>query len=137
MPPTSTTCASTLTSLGFELQQMDHEDATGQYEINYRFDHALAAADRFMLFKLAAHAVAERHGMVFSCMPKPLAQAPGSGLHFHLSITDAEGGPVFSDESGSWVSAAEARICCWPTGTRGCIGCHVCSDSEQLQALSQ
>lgn len=91
----------TLTSLGFELQQMDHEDATGQYEINYRFDHALAAADRFMLFKLAAHAVAERHGMVFSCMPKPLAQAPGSGLHFHLSITDAEGVPVFSDGSGS------------------------------------
>jgi glutamine synthetase len=91
----------TLTSLGFELQQMDHEDATGQYEINYRFDHALAAADRFMLFKLAAHAVAERHGMVFSCMPKPLAQAPGSGLHFHLSITDAEGVPVFSDVSGS------------------------------------
>ncbi len=90
----------TLTSLGFELQQMDHEDATGQYEINYRFDHALAAADRFMLFKLAAHAVAERHGMVFSCMPKPLAQAPGSGLHFHLSITDAEGVPVFSDGSG-------------------------------------
>lgn len=91
----------TLTSLGFELQQMDHEDATGQYEINYRFDHALAAADRFMLFKLAAHAVAERHGMVFSCMPKPLAQAPGSGLHFHLSITDAEGVSVFSDGSGS------------------------------------
>ncbi|MDT7515341.1 type III glutamate--ammonia ligase [Rhodoferax mekongensis] len=91
----------TLTCLGFELQQMDHEDATGQYEINYRFDHALAAADRFMLFKLAAHAVAERHGMVFSCMPKPLPQAPGSGLHFHLSITDAEGVPVFSDESGS------------------------------------
>lgn len=87
----------TLTSLGFDLQQMDHEDATGQYEINYRFDHALAAADRFMLFKLAAHAVAERHGMVFSCMPKPLANAPGSGLHFHLSITDSSGAPVFSD----------------------------------------
>ena len=91
----------TLTSLGFELQQMDHEDATGQYEINYRFDNVLAAADRFVLFKLAAHAVAERHGMVFSCMPKPLAQAPGSGLHFHLSITNAEGVPVFSDVSGS------------------------------------
>lgn len=90
----------TLSSLGFELQQMDHEDATGQYEINYRFDHALASADRFMLFKLAAHAVAERHGMVFSCMPKPLAHAPGSGLHFHLSITDSSGAPVFSDSGG-------------------------------------
>jgi len=87
----------TLTALGFELQQMDHEDACGQYEINYRFDHALAAADRYLLFKLAAHAVAEKHGCVFSCMPKPLAHAPGSGLHFHLSLTDGQGRAIFAD----------------------------------------
>ncbi len=92
---------STLTLLGFDLQQIDHEDACGQYEINYRFDEALAAADRFMLFKLVAHAVAERHGMVFSCMPKPLAHAPGSGLHFHLSLTDASGQPLFADPTGA------------------------------------
>lgn len=91
---------STLTAMGFELQQIDHEDARGQYEVNYKFDHALAAADRYMLFKLAAHAVAERHGMMFSCMPKPLAHAPGSGLHFHLSITDAQGAPVFTNLQG-------------------------------------
>jgi glutamine synthetase len=87
----------TLTQLGFELQQIDHEDACGQYEINYKFDEALAAADRFMLFKMSAHAVAERHGAVFSCMPKPFASAPGSGLHFHLSITNVKGKPVFTD----------------------------------------
>ena len=88
-----------LTALGFELQQIDHEDACGQYEINYHFDDALAAADRYMLFKMTAHAVAQRHGMVFSCMPKPLAHAPGSGLHFHLSITDAQGRAVFTDRA--------------------------------------
>ncbi len=86
-----------LTELGFDLQQMDHEDACGQYEINYRFDAALAAADRYMLFKLTAHAVAEKHGMTFSCMPKPFANAPGSGLHFHLSVTDAQGQAIFTD----------------------------------------
>jgi glutamine synthetase len=91
---------STLVQLGFSLQQIDHEDACGQYEINYRFADALAAADNYLLFKLTAHAVAERHGMVFSCMPKPLAHAPGSGLHFHLSITDATGAAVFSDAAG-------------------------------------
>ncbi|MDB5930004.1 MAG: type glutamate--ammonia ligase [Polaromonas sp.] len=91
----------TLTALGFELEQIDHEDANGQYEINYRFDEALAAADRFMLFKLAAHAVAEKHSLVFSCMPKPLAHAPGSGLHFHLSLTDEAGQPVMADASGA------------------------------------
>jgi len=88
---------STLTQLGFELQQIDHEDACGQYEINYKFDEALAAADRFMLFKMTAHAVAQQHGAVFSCMPKPFANAPGSGLHFHLSITNAKGKAVFTD----------------------------------------
>ncbi|MEZ5665260.1 MAG: type III glutamate--ammonia ligase [Burkholderiaceae bacterium] len=89
-----------LSALGFELQQMDHEDATGQYEINYRFDEALAAADRYQLFKLTANAVAQQHGQVFSCMPKPLAGAPGSGLHFHLSLTDAEGRPVMAGADG-------------------------------------
>lgn len=89
-----------LLALGFDLQQIDHEDAHGQYEINYRFDDALAAADRFMLFKMAAHALAEQHGMVFSCMPKPWANGPGSGLHFHLSITDGAGRAIFSDAAG-------------------------------------
>jgi glutamine synthetase len=90
-----------LTALGFELQQMDHEDACGQYEINYRHDHALAAADRYQLFKLTAQAVAQQHGQVFSTMPKPLAHAPGSGLHFHLSLTDAQGQPLMADTQGA------------------------------------
>jgi glutamine synthetase len=93
---------SQLVALGFDLQQIDHEDACGQYEINYRYDHALAAADRYMLFKLTAHAVAQAHGMVFSAMPKPLAHAPGSGLHFHLSLTDAAGRALFADPAGRW-----------------------------------
>ena len=86
-----------LTELDFDLQQMDHEDACGQYEINYRYDDALAAADRYMLFKMTAHAVAQKHGMTFSCMPKPFANAPGSGLHFHLSVTDAQGNAIFTN----------------------------------------
>lgn len=100
---------STLVALGFQLQQIDHEDACGQYEINYRFDDALAAADRYMLFKLTAHAIAEKHGMVFSCMPKPLAHAPGSGLHFHLSITDASGKPIFADSKGPLGISAQGQ----------------------------
>ena len=83
-----------LTALGFELQQMDHEDAIGQYEINYRHDEALAAADRYQLFKLTAQAVAAQHGCSFSTMPKPLAGAPGSGLHFHLSLTEDQAPPA-------------------------------------------
>lgn len=86
-----------LTTLGFGLEQVDHEDANGQFEINYRHDHALAAADRLMLFKMAAHGVAESLGLVFSLMPKPFADQPGSGLHFHLSLQDEAGRMLMRD----------------------------------------
>ena len=91
---------SQLLALDFQLLQIDHEDANGQWEVNYGFDEMLAAADRYMLFKMTAQAVTEQHGMVFSGMPKPFAHAPGSGLHFHLSLTDAQGRAVLADPLG-------------------------------------
>ena len=69
-----------------DVLQFDHEDAHGQYEVNFGFDEVLASADHLMLFKQAAHALAENAGMVFSMMPKPFADQPGSGLHFHISL---------------------------------------------------
>lgn len=87
---------SQLQALDFKLLQIDHEDANGQWEVNYGYDALLAAADRYMLFKMTAQAVTAQHGMVYSGMPKPFAHAPGSGLHFHVSITDAQGQPVFA-----------------------------------------
>lgn len=89
-----------LQALGFEWLQIDHEDARDQYEINYLHADALAAADRFQLFKLTAHAVAERHGLLYSGMPKPYSDAPGSGLHFHLSLTDRNGHALMADPAG-------------------------------------
>jgi len=80
----------TLTACGMDVLQLDHEDAHGQYEVNFAYGDALLSADRVMLFKLAAHALAEARGMVFSMMPKPLANQPGSGLHFHVSLWRGE-----------------------------------------------
>ena len=71
---------------GLDVLQLDHEDAHGQYEVNFAFAHVLASADHLMLFKLAAQAIAERHGLVFSMMPKPFANQPGSGMHCHVSL---------------------------------------------------
>jgi glutamine synthetase len=75
-----------LRGCGLDVFQTDHEDAQGQYEINFKHADALASADALMLFKQAAHAIAEHHGSVFSMMPKPFANQPGSGLHFHVSL---------------------------------------------------
>jgi len=74
-----------------DVLQLDHEDAQGQYEINFGFDEALVSADHLMLFKQAAHALAEARGMVFSMMPKPFANQPGSGMHFHVSLWKGHG----------------------------------------------
>ncbi|HEY6086323.1 MAG TPA: type III glutamate--ammonia ligase [Burkholderiaceae bacterium] len=71
---------------GLDVLQIDHEDAQGQYEVNFAFAEALATADHLMLFKVAAQALAERHGMAFSMMPKPFTNQPGSGMHCHVSL---------------------------------------------------
>ena len=87
-----------------DVLQLDHEDAHGQYEVNFAYDEALVSADHVMLFKLAAHALAEARGMVFSMMPKPFANQPGSGLHFHVSLWTGDGDAarcVFQPDAGA------------------------------------
>ena len=79
-----------LKACGLDVFQIDHEDAHGQYEVNFMHTGALASADNLMLFKMAAQALAEAHGMVFSMMPKPIANQPGSGMHFHVSLWDGD-----------------------------------------------
>ena len=86
-----------LTACGFDVFQIDHEDASGQYQLNYHYSDALTAADRFTLFKMAASHIAEEAGLIFSLMPKPFADRPGSGLHLHLSITNTDGMAVMAD----------------------------------------
>jgi glutamine synthetase len=75
-----------LEAAGLTVLQSDHEDAHGQYEVNFLHADALTSADNLMLFKLAAHQLAEERGCIFSMMPKPFADQPGSGLHFHVSL---------------------------------------------------
>jgi glutamine synthetase len=81
----------TLEAAGLTVLQIDHEDAHGQYEVNFAYDAALRSADHLMLFKLAAQALAEERGMVFSMMAKPFADQPGSGMHFHVSLWKGQG----------------------------------------------
>ncbi len=80
--------AAALGACGLDVLQVDHEDAHGQYEVNFAYADAMASADHLMLFKQAAHTLAEARGTVFSMMPKPFANQPGSGMHFHVSLWD-------------------------------------------------
>ena len=86
-------------SLGWEPYQNDHEDANGQFEMNWGFDDALATADKHSFFKFMVKSVAERHGLRATFMPKPVEGLTGNGCHTHVSAWDAAGETnVFADE---------------------------------------
>jgi len=88
-----------LQAVDFDVYQIDHEDANGQFEINYTYSDALTSADRFTFVRMAAGEIANDLGMVCSFMPKPLADRPGNGMHFHLSVCDDIGRNLFGDDS--------------------------------------
>ncbi|MEP3349408.1 MAG: type III glutamate--ammonia ligase [Marinomonas sp.] len=88
-----------LQAVDFDVYQIDHEDANGQFEINYTYGDALESADRFTFVRMAAGEIANDMGMICSFMPKPAADKTGNGMHFHLSITDESGKNLFNDDS--------------------------------------
>ncbi|BFM49734.1 type III glutamate--ammonia ligase [Marinomonas sp. THO17] len=88
-----------LQAVDFDVYQIDHEDANGQFEINYTYSDALESADRFTFVRMAAGEIANDMGIICSFMPKPAADKTGNGMHFHLSITDESGKNLFGDDS--------------------------------------
>ncbi len=91
------TLVESLQAVDFDVYQIDHEDANGQFEINYTYGNALESADRFTFVRMAAGEIANSLGMVCSFMPKPMSNRTGNGMHFHLSITDEDGKNLFHD----------------------------------------
>ena len=71
-------------ALGWGPYQNDHEDANGQFEMNWAFDDALITADRHSFFKFMVRSVAEKHGLRATFMPKPFAGLTGNGCHCHI-----------------------------------------------------
>ena len=77
--------------LGWGPYQADHEDANGQFEMNWDFDDVLVTADRHSFFKFMVKSVAEKHGLRATFMPKPFPDLTGSGCHVHMSVWDESG----------------------------------------------
>ena len=85
--------------LGWEPYQNDHEDANGQFEMNWKYDSAMATADKHSFFKFMTRAVAEKHGLRATFMPKPIMGLTGNGCHAHISVWTPDGKNAFSDDS--------------------------------------
>ncbi|MDH3533903.1 MAG: type III glutamate--ammonia ligase [Gammaproteobacteria bacterium] len=77
--------------LGWNPYQNDHEDANGQFEMNWEYDDALVTADRHAFFKYMVKSIAEMHGYRATFMPKPFSHLTGNGCHAHVSAWDAAG----------------------------------------------
>ncbi len=85
-------------SLGWGPYQNDHEDANGQFEMNWDYDDALVTADRHVFFKYMVKTIAENHGLRATFMPKPFASLTGNGCHTHVSLWNKAGSKnLFAD----------------------------------------
>ncbi len=77
--------------LGWGPYQNDHEDANGQFEMNWDYDDCLKTADRHVFFKYMTKQIAENHGLRATFMPKPFSHLTGNGCHAHVSLWDKTG----------------------------------------------
>jgi glutamine synthetase len=88
-----------MVALGWKPYQSDHEDAHGQFEMNWEFGDALVTADRHAFFKFMTKSVAEKHGLRATFMPKPFANVVPNGCHAHVSLWRG-GTNLFADTAG-------------------------------------
>ncbi len=93
------TAAEVQRALGFENEKDHPEVAPSQFEINYSYVEAVAAADQIQLYKLLCRQIATGMGMTASFLPKPVVGVNGSGMHTNMSITK-KGKNLFWDEKG-------------------------------------
>jgi glutamine synthetase len=91
-----------LTSMGLEVEAGHHEVALGQHEINFHFADALRTADNVLTLKYTVKAIAAKHNLIASFMPKPIFGDNGSGMHVHQSLYDKEGNNLFFDPEGDY-----------------------------------
>ncbi|MDJ0784899.1 MAG: type III glutamate--ammonia ligase [Desulfosarcinaceae bacterium] len=90
--------------MGFEIYQSDHEDANGQYEINYGWTDALGSSDRLVRFRMMAGQTARKYGATATFLAKPFDDKTGSGAHFHFHVADFQSRenlfPIGTDSQG-------------------------------------
>ena len=92
-------------TLGWGPYQSDHEDANGQFEMNWHYGPALTTADRHVFFKYMVKSIAEKHGLRATFMPKPFLDLTGSGCHAHISLWQNEHNLFADDKDELGISA--------------------------------
>ena len=94
-------------TLGWGPYQNDHEDANGQFEMNWDYSDALVTADRHSFFKYMVKTVAENYGFRATFMPKPLPSLTGNGCHAHISVWNNDGQTNLMEDSRGELGLSE------------------------------
>lgn len=90
-----------LERMGISVEFSHHEGGPGQNEIDLRATQALIGADNIMSFRTVVQEIALQEGMLATFMPKPFEDAPGSGMHTHMSLWEGDKN-AFYDPSGPY-----------------------------------
>jgi glutamine synthetase len=112
--------------LGWCPYQNDHEDANGQFEMNWQYDSALKTADRHAFFKYMVRSIAEKHGLRATFMPKPFPTLTGNGCHAHVSL--------WSTKTGENLFEGDGQLGLSPTAYQFIAG--VLHSAEALAAIT-
>jgi glutamine synthetase len=93
------TAAEAQRALGFANEKDHPEVAPSQFEINYSYAEATAAADQIVLYKLVCRQIAYRLDLTASFLPKPITGVNGNGMHTNMSLSRG-GENLFYDAHG-------------------------------------
>lgn len=87
--------------MGFGVYQSDHEDANGQYEVNFDWSDAVKSSDRLIHFRMMTGQIAQKYGAIATYVAKPFEDKTGSGAHLHFHLADVKTGKnIFPLEDG-------------------------------------
>lgn len=87
---------------GLGIDTVIQEGGAGQIEINLMHGDPVKLADQVFYFKRTIREAALKNGVFATFMAKPIRDEPGSAMHVHQSVVDAETGKnIFSNADGS------------------------------------
>ncbi|XP_073150907.1 protein fluG [Henckelia pumila] len=91
---------SSLQSLNIVVEQVHAEAGNGQFEFALGYTNCEAAADNLVFTREVVRAVARKHGLLATFVPKYSLDDIGSGSHVHISLSE-NGENVFIAHGGS------------------------------------
>ena len=93
------TAAEVQRAMGFQNEKDHPEVAPSQFEINFGYAEAVAAADQIQLYKLLCRQIGANMGYTACFLPKPVVGVNGSGMHTNVSVSKGKTN-LFWDEKG-------------------------------------